>query len=386
MREHVWARSAAFVVAVALLAAAAPVAGATPAGGGATSPHRLRAGRPGDLISATPVIAPAGSRGWKVQYHSRSLDGRDIPVSGVIVAPTSKPPPGGRPVVTWAHGTHGLADMCAPSQAIDSTYRITGIRQFLKAGDVVAATDSEGLGTPGQHPYLVGESEGRSVLDIVRAAEQLAGTGASAETLVYGHSQGGQAALFAGQIAPTYAPDLHLLGVTAVAPVSDLNDLLPAASVAAPLVGYVVMSAVGLRTTYPIDLAAILTPQTIADLAIVDRLCSDDLIDYYAQFAPSQVVVQNPVDVPGVAAVLAQNRAGNVPTPAPLLIIQGDQDALVPQAETEAFVARACALGDRVDYRIYRGAHHVGARDVSVNEVAAWMADRVAGVPAPSTC
>jgi alpha-beta hydrolase superfamily lysophospholipase len=386
MGEHAWARGAALLAVAGLLVVAAPPASASSAGSGTSAPHRLRAGPPGALISATPVIAPAGSRGWKVLYHSRSLDGRDVEVSGVIVAPTSKPPPGGRPVVTWAHGTHGLADMCAPSQAIDSTYRITGITPFLKAGDVVAATDYEGLGTPGPTRYLVGESEARDVLDIVRAAEQLRGTGASAATLVYGHSEGGQAALFAGQIAPTYAPDLHVLGVTAVAPVSDLSELLPAASTAAPLVGYAVMAAVGLHTTYPIDLSAILTPQTVANLGVVDRLCSDDLIDYYAQFTPSQVIVQNPLDVPGVAAALQEDRAGNVATPAPLLIVQGGQDALVPQAETDAFVQRACALGDHVDYRVLPTEDHVGARDASVNDVAAWMAARVSGVPAPSTC
>ena len=386
MREHGRARGAALIVAAALVVVAAPSAGASPAGSGAASPRRLRAGTPGELISATPVIAPAGSRGWKVLYHSRSLDGRDVEVSGVIVAPTSKPPPGGRPVVTWAHGTHGLAEMCAPSAAIDSTYRITGIRQLLKAGDVVAATDYEGLGTPGPTRYLVGESEGRDALDIVRAAEQLPGTGASANTLVYGHSEGGQAALFAGQIAPTYAPELHVLGVTAVAPVSDVGGLLPVASGAAPLVSYVVMAAVGLHSTYPIDLSAILTPQTVANLGVVNRLCSDDLVDYYAQFAPSQVALPNPLGAPGVAAALHATRAGSVATAAPLLVIQGGEDALVPQAETDAFVQRACALGDRVDYRVLPTEDHVGARDTSVNDVAAWMAQRVAGLPASSSC
>ena len=386
MREHGRARGAALIAAAALLLLAAPPAGASPAGSGASSPRRLRAGPPGELISATPVIAPAGARGWKVLYHSRSVDGRDVEVSGVIVAPTTKPPPGGRPVVTWAHGTHGLAEMCAPSAAIDSTYRITGIRQFLKAGDVVAATDYEGLGTPGPTRYLVGESEGRDVLDIVRAAEQIPGTGASANTLVYGHSEGGQGALFAGQIAPTYAPDLHVLGVTAVAPVSDVGDLLPVASGAAPLLGYVVMAAVGLHSTYPIDLSAVLTPQAAANLGVVNRLCSDDLVDYYAQFAPSQVVLPNPTGAPGIAAALQANRAGSVATAAPLLVIQGGRDALVPQAETDAFVHRACALGDRVDYRVLPTEDHVGARDASVNDVAAWMAQRVAGLPASSSC
>ena len=47
------------------------------------------------------------------------------------------------------------------------------MKQLVDAGYVVAATDYEGLGTPGVHPYLVGESEGRSVLDAARAARAL---------------------------------------------------------------------------------------------------------------------------------------------------------------------------------------------------------------------
>jgi hypothetical protein len=35
------------------------------------------------------------------------------------------------------------------------------------------ATDYPGLGTPGVHAYLMGESEGRAVLDSVRAARNL---------------------------------------------------------------------------------------------------------------------------------------------------------------------------------------------------------------------
>jgi alpha-beta hydrolase superfamily lysophospholipase len=384
-----WARgAAALVLAVAALVAAAPLAAASGTGGkGSSTPHRLRAGRPGEVISATPAISPAGSRAWRVLYHSRSIDGRDVEVSGVIVAPTAKAPPGGHPVVAWAHGTHGLADACAPSHAIDVTYRIPGIRDFIKAGYVVVATDYEGLGTPGEHPYLIGASEGRGVLDIARAAQQLPGANASANLLVYGHSQGGQAALFAGELASTYAPDLHLLGVAAVAPVSDVTALLPGAAKLPPLVGYVVMAAVGLHTAYPsVDLSTVLTPQTLAHLSIVDQLCSDDVVDYYAQLPPSQVLVQNPIDVPAIAAIEAQNRAGFVPTAAPLFVIQGDKDLLVPKMETDLFTQRACALGDRVLYRVYPGQDHVGARDVSVKDVVAWMADRVAGTPAPSTC
>jgi alpha-beta hydrolase superfamily lysophospholipase len=305
----------------------------------------------------------------------------------VVVAPTGKGPPGGRPLVAWAHGTHGLADACAPSRAIDVTYRLPGIRDFIRAGYVVVATDYEGLGTPGEHPYLVGASEGRGVLDIARAARQLPGTDASANLVVYGHSQGGQAALFAGELAAGYAPELHLLGVAAVAPVSDVTAMLPGAARNPALVGYVVMAAVGLHAAYPsVDLATVLTPATLAHLSIVDQLCSDDVVDSFAELPPSSVVVRNPVEVPAIAALEAQNRAGDVASAAPLLVAQGDQDLLVPKRQTDEYVARACALGDRLLYRVYPGQDHVGARDASRRDVEAWVADRVAGAPAASSC
>src|SRR5690349_15246867 len=135
-----------------------------------TPPANMAKKAPGTLIRSTPITAPSGAKAWKVLYHSRSVDGRDIAVSGVVVVPTGAAPKGGRPVVTWAHGTAGLGDQCAPSKAADAAASLPFVKQLVDAGYVVAATDYEGLGTPGVHPYLVGESEGRSVLDAARAA------------------------------------------------------------------------------------------------------------------------------------------------------------------------------------------------------------------------
>lgn len=387
--------AAALAVVASLTVLAAAPGGAAPAvprkgpdGDAFYRPGRVKSGRPGDVIWATPIISPAGSRAWKVLYHSQAVDGRDVAVSGVVIAPTGKTPAGGRPVVSWAHGTHGLADVCAPSRALDTTYRIPGVKDLLRTGDVVVATDYEGLGTPGEHPYLVGQSEARGVLDIVRAAQQLPGVDASpSKVLVYGHSQGGQAALFAGQIAPTYAPELHLLGITAVAPVTDVTAMLPAATTVSPLLAYVVMASVGFKAAYPqIDLTHVLTPATMAGLGVVDQKCSDDLVDLYAQETPGQVLVASPAADPVFASLLARDVAGQVPTAAPMLVVQGDKDLLVNKSITDGFVRRVCAGGDHVDYRVYPGQDHVGARDASVKDVQAWMAARVAGVPAATTC
>jgi alpha-beta hydrolase superfamily lysophospholipase len=398
MREHNWPRAGAALLGLVALAVAVAGPGASaapetrlprdaPRGDAFYRPKSLRSGRPGELIWAAPIIAPAGSRGWKILYHSQALDGHDVAVSGVVIVPTAKAPSGGRPVISWAHGTHGLADACAPSKALDIAYRIPGVKDFIKQGDIVVATDYEGLGTPGEHPYLVGESEARGVLDIVRAVHQMPGSGASTATLVYGHSQGGQASLFAGQIAPSYAPELRLVGVVAVAPVADVTAMVPLATTVPVLLGYDVMTAVGFRAAYPnVDLGPVLGPQALNNLNVVDQRCSDDVVDYFAQFPPSQVIAHNPLDVPVLAQVLQQNTAGAVHVAVPQLIVQGDADALVPKMITDRYVARACSQRDEVLYRVYPGRDHITARDVSVPDVEAWLAARLAGQPAPSSC
>src|SRR5262249_18009538 len=154
----------------------------------------LPAAKPGSLIWSTPFKAIPGAQAWKVLYHSRAVDGSDVAVSGVVVAPTGPAPAGGRPVISWAHGTPGIADQCAPSRTGDMGSRLPSIGKLISQGYVVVATDYEGLGTPGTHPYLVGESEARGALDIARAAHQIRETAANDTTFVWGQSQGGQGA------------------------------------------------------------------------------------------------------------------------------------------------------------------------------------------------
>ncbi|MCK1666415.1 lipase family protein, partial [Bradyrhizobium sp. 153] len=163
---------------------------------------------------------------YRVLYRSTGLNGRPVFVSGVVIVPQGTPALGRRPIVAWAHPTSGIVPRCAPSLAIFLFQQIQGLRSMISRGFVVAATDYPGLGTPGPHPYLVGESEGRAVIDIVRAARSVTRAGDGKDFTVWGHSQGGQAALFAGMIANAYAPELKLLGVAAAAPATDLVKLM----------------------------------------------------------------------------------------------------------------------------------------------------------------
>jgi acetyl esterase/lipase len=223
------------------------------------------------------------------------------------------------------------------------------------------------------------------VLDAARAARYVKDAGAGSKALVFGLSQGGHSALFAGELAASYAPELRVLGVAAVAPATAVEQALRQFGSVGALNELFVTIVAGYHAAYPqFDPAALLTPEALAQLPVVDQQC-DISGTYSASSAP--VLAHNPLDTPALAAIVHTNSPGNRAAGAPLLVVQGTGDQLVPQSLTDAFVSKACAAGDTVDYRLYPGANHGDPElTASSTDIAAWFADRVDGTPATSTC
>ncbi|MBK9178107.1 MAG: prolyl oligopeptidase family serine peptidase [Acidimicrobiales bacterium] len=340
-------------------------------------------GAPGDVISAEPIDAPDGARAWRVVYHSTGLDGADIAVTGMVVAPDREPPPGGFPVVSWGHPTQGTADRCAPS--VDGTDSITLLEPLVEAGYVVAASDYEGLGTTSPHLYLVGDSEGRSVLDAARAAQRVAGSGASPTSPValWGFSQGGHAALFGGELAPAYAPELDLRGVAAAAPVSDVGSFAARAEGWPEQFGVLVTIAYAFHHAYDdLRIGDVLTPAAVSDLPLLEQTCLDRVLAVYDR-PTAEVLKQPPATAPGWPARFTESQVGNRPIPAPVLVIQGTDDVIVYPDTVAAMAQRLCANGTAVDVRLKPGEGH----GVAVQgDLLPWLAERFAGAPAASTC
>ncbi len=325
-------------------------------------PDPLPAGKAGQLIRAERILAPPGARAWRVLYHSRALDGRDVAVSGIVVAPRGHVPAGGRPVVSWAHGSTGLSDRCAPSRSPAAATDLALADEYLARGYVVAATDYEGLGTPGPHPYLVGESEGRSVLDAARAAGNLAAAGADETVVVAGHSQGGQAALFAGELAPEYAPELQVRGVAALAPVTEMATQFGGTAATPDVAGFLAMEMEGVRAAFPAaDVDAVLVPGVAAVLRSLDRAAC--LLAILAGFRDQRITVlrADPSSVRSVGDALRRSTPGYAPTRIPVAVFQGARDSLVAAASTAAYVARASARRPRRRRRVPRRRPRDGA-------------------------
>ncbi len=345
---------------------------------------------PGEIIRSEAISpAPTGARAWKLLYASSGLNGERIAVSGVVIVPVGPPPAGGRPIVAWAHPTTGIAQPCAPSVRGAKVYAsIPALSDVISRGYIVVATDYAGLGTPGPHPYLIGKSEGQAVLDSVRAARKWS-SDAGSQYALWGFSQGGHAALFAGQLAASYAPELTLAGVAAIAPATDLSDLLRhAGSVDIAISAY---SLVAWSKVYQLSLDGVVPGGTIPAVKRVAGVCSQTTIDSYkvkfdsllvkAPFIEPSLYTTSPWD-----GLLATNRPGLAPGGAPLFIAQGKTDDLVPSDVTVAFARSACKLGAHVLYEPLADVGHAEIAVRSAPDAIAWIGERFAGKPAGDSC
>jgi pimeloyl-ACP methyl ester carboxylesterase len=346
----------------------------------------LPQGAPGTLIKTEVVPAPdIHGRLLRVMYHSRSIRDQDIPVTGLIAIPSTPPPADGYPVISWAHGTTGIADQCAPSLTPGDYSQFAN--SLLDAGYVVTGTDYEGLGTPGRHPYIVGDSEARGTIDIVRAARNIADAHASTRYLVWGHSQGGHAAIFALHIADSWAPELHLVGVVAGAPPSQLH-LVYQALQGSPFKYYLLMAAAGFNAAYgdqdaPLD--KVLTPKGIDVLSEVDKGCSSNIANATANARASELMSADPATVPEWAKLLNDNDPGTFAAPSkePLLIIQGGNDEQIPVVSTQLLFDQLCKIQQVEQRWIYPGQSHAGVIAPSLPDMVHWINDRFADQPAP---
>jgi acetyl esterase/lipase len=349
-------------------------------------PDPLPPGPPGALIRATPIagvpVLP-DSRAWAVLYHSRDFDGRDVAVSGVVVVPPGAAPAGGRPVVVWGHGSSGLADRCAPSHAGVLGAFGPWLGGLLQQDLVVAATDYQGLGTPGPARTLIGLSAGRAVLDVARAARGLQAAGAGGRVVLGGHSEGGHAVLWAAELARSYAPELQVLGVATSAPGANLATTLRLSQFRPDAItSGATLIVVAWSDAYRVPPNVL----TAAGRKAVDRLRTRCLLELARDPATPTVRLGDLLTTPPWPALLARNTPGHAATPAPILIAQGTDDQTVIPAATRPLVQRLCQVGDTVELRTYQHVGHFDLPEAAGTDVVAWIGDRLAGRPARSTC
>lgn len=359
----------------------------------ANTPATAQSMSRGVLLSSTPIAgAPAGASAFRIRYQSRAVGGERNQVTGVIIVPKGAAPRGGRDVVAWAHGTSGVAESCAPSQSKALFESIAGLSQLLAAGYAVVATDYAGLGTPGPHPYLVGDGSAYSVLDSVRAAREFGRGSIGNRFVVWGESQGGHAALWTGQFARRYAPELQLVGVAAAAPPTDLKENLTGGT--NPLIKALLTAYTGMSwsQTYGIPLSTILKPvgQDLAKRLARNCVSTDPvaLKTKIGLFRFSRALAK--VDISTSPPWAERLRGNSVQTggfSVPVLIAQGSADPIVAPGVTLNFAQSLCrSRSVRVRFLAIEGGDHFSIGKRSAEVTVRWIADRFAGQSAPDDC
>ncbi|MBV9793282.1 MAG: triacylglycerol lipase [Actinobacteria bacterium] len=380
-------------------AAATPAARASaascdtaPAGDGFYDPPSpLPAGTHGDIVWCRPASSPvSGSQAWQILYLSTTAGGQPTAISGTVFVPAA-PYVGTRPVVAYAPGTQGWGDQCAPSREIaagdfDEQFAVSNL---LAKGWAVVVTDYPGLGTPGVEAYNVGIPEGYGVLDSLRAATLLPGTGLSqsAPMGIEGYSQGGGAADWAAQLQPSYAPGLDLTGVAAGGTPANLQ------AVASNINGsvwfaFLAGTAEGFSTVYPsLDLNRQLTPAGQAAMAQLETMCqAQGLLTFAGKKIEDYTVGGiNPITEPQWQSVLDTNDLGAMKPAVPLYQYHGLLDEIIPYRVEQTLHQQYCAQGVTTRLTGYLG-DHILTQVLAQADVVSWLGARLAGTPATGNC
>jgi alpha-beta hydrolase superfamily lysophospholipase len=391
-----------WVVAGVLAAIAIAIAVTTLGGGGSgvvdpdafyAQPDPLPDGAAGAILRSAPVAdPPGGAKAFRILYRSVDYRGRPAALSALLFVPVRPAPADGRNVVAVTHGTVGIAPSCGVSRGRSFFAHVDGLARFIRAGYAVVVPDYEGLGTRGPHPYLIGDATARATLDAVRATRSFKRAGASERFIVWGIGQGGHAALFTGQEADDYAPELELAGVAAAAPFANIGRLLKGSRDTASgrvLAAYTLAS---WSRLYPqVDLDELVDgPSRDAIDELARRCVPADHAPIRSALGGQKLKLayraKDPWAAQPLKSLLARNVPGATAIPVPVIITQGTDDRLVRPGLTTRFVRYLCAQGTTVQYRASRTVAHTDVGEKTAPYVSKWIVGRFAGEAARTTC
>jgi pimeloyl-ACP methyl ester carboxylesterase len=351
---------------------------------------------PGKLLRSEPLdpalgLAAAGAQ-FRILYTSTDgISGSArVVVSGAYFVPKGMPPAGGWKLLAWAHGTTGIADICAPSWNARSPRDAAYLNAWLNQGYAIVATDYQGLGTPGPHPYLAVRPEAYSVLDSVRAV--LAGFPNLANLVVLiGQSQGGGAAFATAGLAPGYAPELKIAGGVATGvpffgsavarPPSDQADK------ADPTVAYALYLTIMLQQRDPLMPAdQLVTARARPLLEAARHTCVGTLFHEVVQAGLNRGNALLPGYATALKSALPTLQYETMHLTMPLFVGTGAQDHDVPPAGQLALVRDACAQGSVVEAHLYAGLDHGGTVNASLKDSVPFVRKVMAREPVATVC
>lgn len=390
-------------------------------------------GKLGQVVKKETIDTPVrGAQAWRIAYVSSDLNDRTTISTGLVVAPTGPAPAGGRPIISWSHGTTGNAQNCGPSQVENpaqslnqyflvngnesTDYGLPSLEQFIADGYVVVGTDYQGLGAGGRHQYAVAKTNGRDAINAARAAGSMKETGAGRKTVMIGWSQGAgstvgassQAAYIARQgtafdgldvvgFVAMAIPDFGLYGPATMdeaGATKMVGDFATAWSVDSFAFAHMSMNMWGTQAAFPdkLQLSDIFTDE---GAKVLDEIYSNkcvhtatDTINFNYGSSYKTLLRPQPKNALAWAQAILGGTLDHTTKPvAPVLILFGNKDTTLPPAMGEYYRKQICALGGNVArVQLPGDQNHFTTPTVSVPFYLPWIRDRIAGKPAADGC
>lgn len=345
---------------------------------------------PGTVIRSEPLgVDVPGATSLRMLYVSEHPDGSRAVSGGMVFIPKGPATAGERPVVAWAHGTLGLGPQCAPSRRSDHLVDTTNwLDAMIERGWLVVATDYVGVGTPGPTFYLVGQSEARDVVNAVKAGRSL-DAAAGTDVVVWGHSQGGHAALWTGELFDSLAPELTLRAVAAAAPAAELPSIIgaqwntPVGWAIGPEVAsswpnaYPRLQASQVASTAGLRATDRLARECVTAAGLEGMVRTDTGSDYFSR---------NPDADADWNSVATAQVPKPLPASLPTLVVQSTTDDVVLAWPNAKLQESWCAAGSTLSMLWLANVTHQETAMVAGPTVVDWIADRFAGRPAVRTC
>ena len=340
----------------------------------------LPPGKPGELIrseTGDQYDLPYELTALRILYHSRTARGEDVAVSAVVLVPDRKPPPGGWPVIAWAHGFGGAARQCAPS-LMKNLGAGSVLTMYANLGYAVVATDFSGFGADSGKPVVDMESNALDMMYSIPAA-RAAVKGIGTRWIALGILQG---ALAAVGVAESAIHDSNYLGSVAISGLADAREAYERMALRFPNRMLLELGS-SVQALYPeFHVSDLLKDSSNVAYTRVAQTCSGETDPELTSGMLRTGWQNNPL----MMKFFSRNTPGQKPVHGPLLVIGGEADSSMPADMSGKTVARMCKLGSRILFLKYPALDSSGVMGASLAEQISWIKARFEGHSAPDNC
>ncbi len=365
----------------------------------------LKAIAPGTVLKARAVTigVPGSGQGLvpatQLLYRTQDELRRPSVTVTTVVNPTG-PVNGG--LVAYLSFYDALADKCSPSFTLrggdpgadnqELAHAELGLVLGLAAqGYAVTVPDFEGTDLH----WVAGHESGWSSLDAIRATESHLGMSSAQKVGLFGYSGGSIAGEWASELAPSYSPELNIVGTAVGGLPVHLAHNLGYVNGSKAWSGVIPAVLVSLSRAFGIDTQKLTNKYGRQVIKEVRDECIGSFNGNYPGLRVQHLLKKKYrafLKIPKIARTVNKLIMGTTPgrPQMPMFMAMGDHDGkgddVMVAKDAEALAHQYCSEGLPVQFTVYSGADHTEAGIQFFPQAMQFLGERFAGSPFSGNC